>query len=231
MPVDLSRLSDAERLMLRLLAEGHTAKSIAAMTDLSVNAVNERLREARRKTGVGSSRELSRLLRDRPLENRDDEIGVAPPPVPAASPAAPIRPTAGGTPKGMIAMASFVLVGTFAVWFLSTVAPSVPARPKVIAVQPAPGARLAAGPVTLSVTFDRAMRADSYSFVTVDAGTYPDCAAKPRQSADGRTFLLDCTAAPGQSYAVGINGGRFWNFVDAQTGVPAEPALLRFVTR
>ena len=73
--VDLSRLSDSERGVLRLLAEGHTAKSIANTSGSTPAAVNERLREARRKTGVGSSRELARLLKAQ--ENRDEQIGVA----------------------------------------------------------------------------------------------------------------------------------------------------------
>lgn len=73
-PIDLARLNDAERRVLRLLAEGHTAKSIAVALGSTPAAVNERLREARRKTGVGSSRELARLLKS--LENRDDELGV-----------------------------------------------------------------------------------------------------------------------------------------------------------
>ncbi len=61
---DLSRLSDAERRALLLLACGHTAKSAAAELGVSEGAVNERLREARRKTGVGSSRQLARLVAD-----------------------------------------------------------------------------------------------------------------------------------------------------------------------
>ena len=54
--VNLGALTPAECEALALLAEGHTAKSIAALTGRSVAAVNERLREARRKTGIGSSR-------------------------------------------------------------------------------------------------------------------------------------------------------------------------------
>lgn len=50
----LSRLSDGERRVLLLLGSGHTAKSIAVETGLSVHAVNERLCEARRKTGIKS---------------------------------------------------------------------------------------------------------------------------------------------------------------------------------
>ena len=72
--MDLSRLNDAERRVLGLLAEGHTAKSIAHVIGSTEAAVNERLREARRKTGVGSSRELARRLKAQ--ENRDEQIGV-----------------------------------------------------------------------------------------------------------------------------------------------------------
>jgi DNA-binding CsgD family transcriptional regulator len=55
-------LSDRELEVLRLLAAGHTVKSIAAQLDRTEASINERLRDARRKTGVGSSRELARLL-------------------------------------------------------------------------------------------------------------------------------------------------------------------------
>ena len=58
----LAALNDNELEILRLLANGHTAKSIAASLGRSETAINERLREARRKTGMGSSRELARLL-------------------------------------------------------------------------------------------------------------------------------------------------------------------------
>src|SRR5213082_1398125 len=61
--IEISRLNDAERRVLWLLAEGHTAKSIAAELGTTTSAVNERLREARRKTGVGSSRELARRFK------------------------------------------------------------------------------------------------------------------------------------------------------------------------
>jgi DNA-binding CsgD family transcriptional regulator len=72
--IELSRLNEGERRVLLLLAEGHTAKSIATELETTPAAVNERLREARRKTGVGSSRELARLLKAQ--ENRHEDIGV-----------------------------------------------------------------------------------------------------------------------------------------------------------
>jgi DNA-binding CsgD family transcriptional regulator len=60
--VSFAALNDYELEVLRLLASGHTAKSIAARLGRSETAINERLRDARRKTGVSSSRELARLL-------------------------------------------------------------------------------------------------------------------------------------------------------------------------
>lgn len=55
-------LTDRETEVLRLLVAGHTVKTIAARLGRSETSINERLRSARRKTGVGSSRELARLL-------------------------------------------------------------------------------------------------------------------------------------------------------------------------
>ena len=72
---ELSRLNATELEVLILLAQGHTAKSIAAETGRSEGSVHEWLREARRKTGVGSSRELARLVYAR--KSRDEQIGVA----------------------------------------------------------------------------------------------------------------------------------------------------------
>ena len=55
-------LSAREQEVLQLLATGHTVKSIAVQLGRSEASIHERLRDARRKTGVGSSRELARLL-------------------------------------------------------------------------------------------------------------------------------------------------------------------------
>nr|QQZ51419.1 helix-turn-helix transcriptional regulator [Phenylobacterium glaciei] len=55
-------VTEREKETLRLLLNGHDAKSIAVALGLSVHTVNERLREARRKLGVSSSREAARLL-------------------------------------------------------------------------------------------------------------------------------------------------------------------------
>jgi len=57
-----SALTEKEKLTLRLIVRGHDAKSIARSLGLSVHTINERLRDARRKMAVGSSREAARLL-------------------------------------------------------------------------------------------------------------------------------------------------------------------------
>ena len=67
-------LNDNELEILRLLASGHTAKSIAANLGRSETAINERLRDARRKTGVGSSRELARLLDARKIWDKNIDL-------------------------------------------------------------------------------------------------------------------------------------------------------------
>ncbi len=57
MTLQLERLNENERATLRLILRGYDAKAIAREHDLSVHTVNERLRQARRKLGVSSSRE------------------------------------------------------------------------------------------------------------------------------------------------------------------------------
>lgn len=58
----IETLTDKEKETLRLLLRGHDAKSSARELDLSVHTINERLRSARRKLDVTSSREAARLL-------------------------------------------------------------------------------------------------------------------------------------------------------------------------
>ncbi|ANU06883.1 helix-turn-helix domain-containing protein [Paraurantiacibacter namhicola] len=62
MGADIERLTEKERETLRLMLRCHDAKSMARELDLSVHTVNDRLKEARRKLGVTSSREAARLL-------------------------------------------------------------------------------------------------------------------------------------------------------------------------
>nr|WP_281128979.1 DUF4019 domain-containing protein [Sphingomonas sp. AR_OL41] len=55
-------LTEKEKQTLRLIVRGHDAKSTARSLGLSVHTINERLRDARRKMAVSSSREAARLL-------------------------------------------------------------------------------------------------------------------------------------------------------------------------
>lgn len=77
----IEQLTDREREVLYLLLAGHTAKSTAAELDLSVHTVNDYLREARKKLGVGSSKEAARILAElesSPPQNiAPDQFGIA----------------------------------------------------------------------------------------------------------------------------------------------------------
>jgi len=55
-------LTEKEKQTLRLIVRGHDAKSSARDLGLSVHTINERLRDARRKLAVSSSREAARML-------------------------------------------------------------------------------------------------------------------------------------------------------------------------
>jgi hypothetical protein len=103
--------------------------------------------------------------------------------------------------------------------------------PRVIATFPASGATVPAGPITLRVTFDRPMRRHSYSFVQKSPETFPNCGRnQPRQSADGRTFLLQCEVLPNRSYEVWFNNPPYMKFA-SEIGVPATPHRLAFRSR
>ena len=65
-------LTEKEKESLRLLVDGHDAKSMARHLGLSVHTINERLRDARRKMSASSSREAARQLRE--IEGRTPEI-------------------------------------------------------------------------------------------------------------------------------------------------------------
>lgn len=220
----LTRLTEAERAVLRLLGQGHDTKSSATTLGISTHAVNERLREARRKLEVTSSREAARVLlaaEGGVQEIRDRFSGDAAGPVGAASLVAPV-------------LSRRVLTGVFAVTVLALAAfawtlAAPAAAPKVVATSPASGAQVTAGPAQVSVTFDQPMQPGSFSFVQTDPARFPSCARVPRQSKDERTFALQCQLLPGREYEVWFNRGRWLNF-KSKRGVPAEPYRLVFRT-
>lgn len=135
--IGLSRLNETERQILLMLADGHTVKSIASELDITPAAINERLREARRKTGLGSSREVARLLKSQ--ENRHEQIGVAPAVMPGANHP---RQDAGSwrSQTGVFAMIALLLAAAAGAAILS----QSPAATNE--VDPLIGAALPAGP-------------------------------------------------------------------------------------
>ena len=74
-------LTEKEKEALRLLVSGYDAKSTATRLGLSVHTINERLRDARRKMSVSSSREAARLVhaaeRGSPNFLGDEHLGDA----------------------------------------------------------------------------------------------------------------------------------------------------------
>jgi len=89
-------LTEKERQTLRMIVRGHDAKSIARSLELSVHTINERLRDARRKMAVASSREAARMLFEAegatPEKLRDGPIGADPA-------ATSVDPAAGPAPR------------------------------------------------------------------------------------------------------------------------------------
>jgi DNA-binding CsgD family transcriptional regulator len=64
-------LTEKEKQTLRLVVRGYDAKSLARRLGISVHTVNERLRHARRKLEVSSSREAARMLLGKEGEDPD----------------------------------------------------------------------------------------------------------------------------------------------------------------
>lgn len=75
MSVGYQTLTEKEKQTLRLIVRGHDAKSSARHLGLSVHTVNERLRDARRKLEVSSSREAARLLLEKEGGGHDPARG------------------------------------------------------------------------------------------------------------------------------------------------------------
>jgi len=119
----IQALTEKEKETLRLLVSGYDAKSMARHLGLSVHTINERLRDARRKMAVSSSREAARQLRE--SERRTPETlgnkllggaGVAPGVEEMTAPAGTRRI---GRPSGWIAGAIFMSFGLALLAFAS----------------------------------------------------------------------------------------------------------------
>ena len=130
-------LTEKEKQTLRLIVRGHDAKSVARSLGLSVHTINERLRDARRKMAVSSSREAARLLFESeggdpgsptPDLLRDTGIGEAASPIGVDQGRAPISGAGRLTRRAWIVIG--VLLMTFALGLLAFAAlPQVASAP------------------------------------------------------------------------------------------------------
>lgn len=113
---DIATLTEKEKQTLRLMVRGHDAKSIARNLNLSVHTINERLRDARRKLAVSSSREAARLLLEaehawmpppHPENIGDSEIGADQREAPADEEGAPLD----GAERGRVRRPRTIIIG------------------------------------------------------------------------------------------------------------------------
>ena len=159
MPTGYQALSEKEKQTLRLIVRGHDAKSMARYLGLSVHTVNERLRDARRKLEVSSSRQAARLVFDAegagPQNLADEEIREA------AGATNMEELTAPGTSPGRAHRVAWIITGVvFMSIILGLLAMSVLADGSVQSVAPSPSAtsEVAAPPAVAESDVVRAAR-------------------------------------------------------------------------
>ncbi len=207
-PISPDALTDKELEILRLLAGGHTVKSIAARLERSEASINERLREARRKTGVGSSRELARLLDAQKIWDKNIDLSAA---APLAEIGAGPPPRRGRRSKGQMMM--LIAIPLAAAGLLLTVTnplergqnPS-PAAAPAAATSPLTGqwsldiAKIPADerPRAVTIAFAPAAGGRWHTVVTVET---PDGAIQQAES----TASLDGVTAPVTGSVAGID--------------------------
>jgi hypothetical protein len=100
-------------------------------------------------------------------------------------------------------------------------------QPKIYLSYPAEGSTVPAGVLVLKVIFDQPMRPDAWSYAKTADAAFPDCLGKPRMLADQRTFVLLCTIAAHQTYALQINAGGGFKNADGRSAVED---MLHFTT-
>lgn len=144
---ETNSLTEREKQVLRLLAASHDAKSAARHLGLSVHTVNERLRTARRKLGVSSSRaaarQLSQVEQSAPKFLVDEDLGegAAPAVVKEARPAAHRPRRSRAWVIGGLLVSAAVLTLIHALRPSTPAGPDLPSVPVGIPRPPAPTVR------------------------------------------------------------------------------------------
>jgi hypothetical protein len=81
----------------------------------------------------------------------------------------------------------------------------------------------------IRVTFSKAMKDQSWSWVQIAPENFPELVGEPRYLEDKKTCVVDVRLDPGKTYIIWLNTQKFSNFRDAD-GRPAQPYLLMFET-
>lgn len=217
-PHALEALNDKELEILRLLTAGHTVKSIAARLDRSEASVHERLREARRKTGVGSSRELARLVDAQ--KNWDKNIDLS-----AESPVQemavqPVTSTGRLSLKGINLM--FIAMPLAAIGLASLAADSMQLAPQG---EPMQAVAAASSPLVGRWSLDvmRIPEDERPQRVTIDFRVGPDKKWTTNVEivgADGSTMQAQSTAAPDGVPVAGVGNMPFVDTVSLRHPSP-----------
>lgn len=102
--------------------------------------------------------------------------------------------------------------------------------PRVVALDPPNGAAdVDPGRPTLSVTFDRAMDRDGWSWVIEGPETAPEL-GEAAFDAQARVNTVQTHLLPGRTYVVWVNSPQY-SYFRSTAGVPAQPLRWTFTTR
>lgn len=216
-------LSEKEKETLRLIVQGHDAKSTARQLNLSIHTVNERLRDARRKLSVSSSREAARIVLA--AEGTAPQF-VVDKPFGEAEPAAAMRPGNGQAAKWRLAwiVGGVVIMSLLlALLAMNSLSPAASTAPSA---QPRPAVQLDAA------TTAEATRAARVWLALVDHERWDE---SWKQS--GLQFRRANTSAAWAAISKSVRpplGTVVSRAVYSQEAVPAPPrgyVLIKFLTR
>ncbi len=100
--------------------------------------------------------------------------------------------------------------------------------PVVIKTVPTAGSdNVSADLKEIKVTFSKDMMDNTWSWIQLTQGSFPEITGKPRYLNDNRTCVLPVKLKPGKTYALWLNTSKFTSFRDLD-GKSAVPYLLTF---